>query len=83
MPPMLGRLEWYVTTIGILLVVLLGRGVNASSLHGFQSTILICFKTNVFNIPWLQQNRVNQQPCAQTTHGMHTWYAILAHPGMT
>ena len=37
MPPMLGRLEWYVTTIGILLVVLLGRGVNASSLHGFQS----------------------------------------------
>ena len=37
MPPMLGRLELYVTTIGILLVVLLGRGVNASSLHGFQS----------------------------------------------
>lgn len=67
MPPMLGRLEWYVTTIGILLVVLLGRGVNVSSLHGFQSHYPNLLKKNVFNIPWLQQNRVNQQPCAQTS----------------
>ena len=46
---MLGRLGWYVTTTGTLLIAFLGRGANVSSLV-FNLALLICFKTNAFFI---------------------------------
>ena len=53
---MLGRLGWYVTTIGTLLVEFLGRGANVSSLV-FNLALLICFEKNAFLYPLTTRNQ--------------------------
>ena len=89
---MLGRLGWYVTTIGTLLVAFLGRGANVSSLV-FNLALLICFKTNAFLYPLATRNLhrsaapvikpIQPRTYSSKTQSLGIWYAFLTHPRMT